>query len=417
MTRWKRMVAVVAVVIALASCAGLPARDGTESRSVQIDAAHTGVSTTKVAARPRLLWSKHFGDERVLTVPIIVGELVVVGMKPATSEPPAPPSSMVVAYDRRTGAQRWVHQLSANGDITLAYADQHVIVSGPLNDLSALDLHTGDLLWSTPVDGVFLPPPTVFGRQVFLTEDSTDGHDRLRSFDLDTGKQRWSTVVEDESDAVPAATADGVFLTAAENVTTKLALSDGHVLWRRLFGGTGGGGGHAVPRNGRVYAADSSGDYEPPVAGVSKILDQATGATLRDFRTSFQPVVGTKNLIVGTSTWLHDLTADGASVRWAYHPRAGEHILTQPVIAGQTLFVLVRGLAGPNQPPTSNPDVVLVGIRMADGTESSRLTVGGNGDQAPPNHTDNRPVMAAANGVLAFSWNVLGPVDDLYVVG
>jgi hypothetical protein len=224
-------------------------------------------------------------------------------------------------------------------------------------------------------------------------------------------------VVDDEPAAVPAATADGVFLTAAENVTTKLALSDGHVLWRRRFDGTGGGGGHAVPRNGRVYAADSSGDYEPPVAGVSKILDQASGVTLRSFRTSFQPVVGTQNLIVGTSTWVHDLTADGASVRWAYHPRAGEHILTQPIIAGQTMYVLVRGLAGPNQPPTSNPDVVLVGVRMADGKESARLTIAGDGGQAPPNHTDNRPVMAGADGVLAFSWNVLGPVDDLYVVG
>ena len=202
MRRWKRMVALVAAVIALASCGGLPTRDGTESTSVQIGAAHTGVSTTKIAATPRLLWSKHFGDGRVLSVPIIVGELVVVAMKPPSSTPPAAPSSVVVAYDRRTGAQRWVHQHAANGDVHLAYADQHVIVSGPLKDLSALDLHTGELLWSTAVDGVFLPPPTVFGRQVFLTDESSDGP-RLKSFDLDTGTQRWSTVVDDETDAVP----------------------------------------------------------------------------------------------------------------------------------------------------------------------------------------------------------------------
>jgi outer membrane protein assembly factor BamB len=191
------------------------------------------------------------------------------------------PGVLLYALDAATGAERWVHAGTggAAGVVEPAISGDTVFVGGHAGgEATALDLHTGQPLWSTPL-GKFVFTPTVTDTLVVYPTRLLGEVAELIALDRATGDIRWRRELPDSAGRPGGTQHAGVQLgdrlVLGTSVAEALAvrLSDGSVLWRRSTGTSQLGGGYRYP----ALAVDGAalllrGD------GMHESFDPATGA-------------------------------------------------------------------------------------------------------------------------------------------
>ena len=167
---------------------------------------------------------------------------------------------VVVALDPATGEERWRYDLAPNyaghdgshsGPIsTPAIAEGRVFMLGPLGHLAALDLATGEALWTVHlVDDLgseaqyygFASSPAVVGDTVVLQIGGETG--AVAGFDVATGEVRWRAVADETMAQSPIVTEIGgrrQVLVLGSKLLVGLDPADGSVLWEMEHGGQPG---------------------------------------------------------------------------------------------------------------------------------------------------------------------------------
>ncbi len=140
---------------------------------------------------PRESWSDDIGeesdgDELILAQPLVV-ESVLFTMDSR---------STVKAYDRLTGRVYWEKDLDPHDEDDgffgggIAYADGRIFVSTGFARVFALDVRSGDVIWSQDAPAPIRAAPTVNGGRVFIvTLDN-----QTLSLAADDGRRLWSHI-------------------------------------------------------------------------------------------------------------------------------------------------------------------------------------------------------------------------------
>lgn len=141
-------------------------------------------------------------------------------------EDPAGPG-WLIAFDARTGDERWRAAVAATGSSSASIGIAHgiVVARGRDQSLQGLDATTGERHWSTPLDGFHRVDGTP--SSVLVTDGTT-----LKALDRRTGKIQWTYSSDGQFGSildVIVATDDTAVVIG--NGTRGVDLHDGHQLW------------------------------------------------------------------------------------------------------------------------------------------------------------------------------------------
>jgi len=101
----------------------------------------------------------------------------------------------VNAFDARTGARRWTHQIEVGAQLRdaafgggVSYADGRVYATNGTGEVVALDAGTGNQLWKTKPAGPLRGSPTIaFNSLYVMTQDN-----QIYALDLSNGETVWN---------------------------------------------------------------------------------------------------------------------------------------------------------------------------------------------------------------------------------
>nr|WP_241434603.1 PQQ-binding-like beta-propeller repeat protein [Natrialba asiatica] len=130
---------------------------------------------------------------------------------------------------------------SSNGDVQSKFAtdttggltaaavgDQTVYVGSEEGSLSAYDIETGDVKWSSDVELGLVGPPALADETVYVVDiDAT-----LRAFDPSDGTIHWAEQLPGVSEGSPAVIGGAVYLGDTQGTVHCLATDDGERLWQ-----------------------------------------------------------------------------------------------------------------------------------------------------------------------------------------
>lgn len=282
------------------------------------------------------IWQRRVGYS-VRNAPAVAGGIVVFAANDGT----------VHAVDAATGEDCWRYALAPQAEVVSRniYAApiivDGVVYVGVRRELVAIDLQSGDVLWSViPIDSSgdlasHVTPAVGLGLLVMAFDR---GHEGLMAFDMLTGERVWQTGPEVSlgMQGSPVIAGETVYVVNETTQVTALSLLDGSVRWSIRLDERGFGWGYcavATPAydNGILYAGTQFGELHA--------LDASTGSLL----------------------WTHEVAP--ALIR-ASHYR-GE------IAAASVAPTLTPGLLW-----TGGPDGVLRAIYIGDGQEQWSLDLG-----------------------------------------
>ncbi len=108
--------------------------------------------------------------------------------------------NQVSAYDREDGTERWQRKLEDQMQLCTPATDQGIVVTSR-NGVALLDADDGEALWRRDLDGNAIDgTAAVADGTVFLS----DGDERFYALDLETGETLWSVPFERETTPVVA---------------------------------------------------------------------------------------------------------------------------------------------------------------------------------------------------------------------
>jgi outer membrane protein assembly factor BamB len=154
----------------------------------------------------------------------------------------------------RTAAQ-WTRRLGGKINGGLAFYGNAVYVESFDKRVSALDLRTGKVLWSTPVNGVVMTTPIVANGVVVVGTGTSQEllesaarvvwgrpqGDAVIALSAGTGRILWSYHTTGEDMPSPALVRvrgdDAIIFANGDNHVRVLRLRDGHLLWQRTVDG------------------------------------------------------------------------------------------------------------------------------------------------------------------------------------
>lgn len=239
----------------------------------------------------------------------------------------------VLALDRRSGRLRWrtpmrdlvmTTPIVAKGivvagtgrDQTAIDSPQRIVWGRPQGDeIVALDARTGHVRWRYPTVGEDMPSPALVragGRDAIAF---ANGDDRVRALDLHSGRLLWSTPVRGVSTMASAAERNGVVYVLAGMSSAShrpdrvyaVRASDGTVLWSAPYGNADVS---PAAADGAVAVESANGTAGPSnrnAFNVVQVLDAANGRLLWSYQS---PLGFFSN--VGTSEEAVAATIDGA---------------------------------------------------------------------------------------------------------
>jgi outer membrane protein assembly factor BamB len=404
MRRIGGVVGVVVVLSGLLAGCDLPTYpDGTQQLSPQAGPAGTGASATTISATPTVRWRWAIDSEQDggVGTPVIKGDLVIVpvfygygGLEPNDTN-----ASRVIAFHRLTGEVVWETLVGHDGHLQIAASGTMVFAQGNDSGLTALDLATGAERWHAELTGTSSMGPTVVDGVVYTSVHGTSAE--MTAFEAATGDVLWFEVFEmiTGSSARPVVSGDVVYLPGICGSTYAARRSDGQRVWYQKGGCYGGGDAGGVVRNGRVYSAETGGNFEEEQA----ILSQATGARIGTFASRYLPVVGRSNMILaGPGTSLENWSVDGRMRRWhtdltttaaTEYPR----VHMAPLAASNTVFAVV---AGDVPHPGDGLAAELIGVGVGDGKVTHRVPLGTFDNIL----RSRQQGLAAGNHVIAVAW-------------
>ena len=129
----------------------------------------------------------------------------------------------VDAFDARSGAPIWSHQIAKPVGGQVAYAHGVVYATGgwgPTSRLYALDASSGQKLWVRTNPSQFISGPTVANGVVYAGDDTI-----LRAFDARTGADIWTAQINSVARSYPAV-ADGYVYATGRGPISLYALDE-----------------------------------------------------------------------------------------------------------------------------------------------------------------------------------------------
>jgi outer membrane protein assembly factor BamB len=132
-----------------------------------------------------------------------------------------------------------------------------VVVGG--GAVTAHDLATGNLLWSTTLTGGVATAPAWAGDTIVVTETQATAPDAftgVAALDAATGAVKWERQIAGAGYSSPSVTGDSVLVSYNSGVA-RLRLSDGSLVWTVPLGGLPGTVSSPTTDGSRVYVVDS----------------------------------------------------------------------------------------------------------------------------------------------------------------
>jgi outer membrane protein assembly factor BamB len=210
----------------------------------------------------------------------------------------------VHAFDASTGAVVWATNLNRNlVGVTATKDTAFTFSTGAHPTVWALDPLTGDVLWSSVIDGVTgqLTRAIVASGTLFVA--ATSGSGTLVALDAATGTEVW-TMSGGGRFSVPAI-AGGVAYTHSGGTLFALDAATGAVIWQVNAGGAGPIDETTTVVDGRVFALTSE--------GVLQAFDAETGALDWSFQLDSQPgpaVAVANGVVYARSRGVEDMHVD-----------------------------------------------------------------------------------------------------------
>jgi outer membrane protein assembly factor BamB len=165
---------------------------------------------------PTIAWSRDL-DSPLSTLPILVGGLIIVGDQ----------GSELVAFDARTGEERWRTTGDGSFSGTPAAADGTLVVADAAGIL-AVDAVTGAPRWRREI---LSEAPRLVIDEGIVYLGTTDG--AVKGLDLATGEDRWSWQGDHSLSVRLDAVADGVaYANPNDGQVIAIELADGSERWR-----------------------------------------------------------------------------------------------------------------------------------------------------------------------------------------
>lgn len=315
--------------------------DGLQGGVVALDA-YTGAR----------LWAQRVGFS-VRNAPAVAGGVVVFASNDGT----------VHAVDAATGEGRWTYALAPAAETVSRniYAApiivEGVVYVGVRRELVALDLQSGEVIWSViPIDSwgdlaSHASPAVGMGLLVVAFDRGREG---LMAFDLLTSELVWQTgpEVAQGMQGSPVIAGETVYVINEITQVTALSLLDGSVRWTRRLDERGFGWGYcavATPAydNGILYAGTQLGELFALETGAGRVLwtHQVAPALVR--ATHYRGEIAAASVAPTITPGLLWTAGPDGVLRTLYIGDGsalseidfGVPILASPVPAGELLFV------------------------------------------------------------------------------
>ncbi|NJD30615.1 MAG: outer membrane protein assembly factor BamB [Gammaproteobacteria bacterium] len=213
---WRRALAAVAVLAALAGC--------NKDKDVAPPAELVEIKPTLAVQK---LWSEGVGggSEKLLLTLGVAGD--------GSTVYAAAQGGDVVALDAATGRERWKTDTKLDLSAGPGIGEGLVVVGTSDGDVVALDEATGKQRWKSNIPGELLSPALVYRDKVVLR--SVEG--RLRALSAADGKEQW--LVEDlvprlslRGTATPVGAGDVVVSGFDSGKVMSVTLASGEILWQ-----------------------------------------------------------------------------------------------------------------------------------------------------------------------------------------
>ncbi len=375
-----------------------------QARNFQIDATHTGATTSATLTPPlKQRWVVNFGQP--ISYPLIADGRVFVTVRNASGQ-----GTTLFALNAADGATLWSSNLAGSFAISGAcYENGRVFAVNGSGLLRAFDAATGNVVWSALLPGQFMfsSQPTVENGVVYTGGAGSGG--TVYAVDANNGALLWTRSVMNGAHSSPAVTSDGVYVSYSCPNVYKLNPATGAVIWHFAPGCSGGGGKTPALFNNRLYVRDSAGT----------IHDSFTGALIGNFIAKNTPVFsGTRGFFLegpngfGTFGTLRGRDVDTNAVLWSF---AGDGTLQSAVLAVND-NVYVGSASGK-----------LYAVNAATGAQVW-VTQAGTSIPFVDEHNFSQPVTSFASGegllvvptsttLVAYEGDTTAPVTQASVVG
>ncbi len=261
------------------------------------------------------------------------------------------------ALDRATGRTLW-QRAAAAASYALAYDGGRLFVVSGRYVAQAIDPATGETLWTARI-----ADPTMFAGSIVATGGRLyaldDGFGTfLSAFDAATGARAYR-VAAASTWGMPTV-GDGRVYLGEGDIEYAQAAADGRRLWGSPGDQFGDGKGTAAYHDGRVW--NNRG----------QVLDAATGAKLRDYRSTQIPAFGDGLALLADAGALVAVDEATGAQRWVLPVEGG--VVSPPLVVAGTVFAV--GGSGRLVSADLATGASLGAIRMDERWEGSERTAG-----------------------------------------
>src|SRR5687767_334486 len=392
------------VLICAVFATAVSAQVSEQARNFQIDATHTGATTSATLTPPlKQRWVVNFGQP--ISYPLIADGRVYVTVKNASV-----PGTTLFALNAANGATLWSSNLGGSFPWSgSCYENGRVFALNASGLLRAFDGATGNVVWSAllPNQFMFTSMPTVRDGVIYTGGAGSGG--TVYAVNATDGALLWTRSVANGDHSSPAVTSDGVYVSYACPNVYKLDPVTGAVIWHFAPGCSGGGGKTPALYNDRLYVRDSAGT----------IHDSFTGALIGNFVAKNTPVFsGSRGFFLegpnffGSFGTLRGRDVDTNAVLWSF---AGDGSLQSAVLAVND-YVYVGSASGK-----------LYAVNAATG-QQVWVTQSGTSIPFVDEHNVSQPVTSFASGegllvvptsttLVAYEGDTTAPVTQASLVG
>ena len=392
------------VLICAVFATAVSAQVSEQARNFQIDATHTGATTSATLTPPlKQRWVVNFGQP--ISYPLIADGRVYVTVKNASV-----PGTTLFALNAANGATLWSSNLGGSFPWSgSCYENGRVFALNASGLLRAFDGATGNVVWSAllPNQFMFTSMPTVRDGVIYTGGAGSGG--TVYAVNATNGALLWTRSVANGDHSSPAVTSDGVYVSYACPNVYKLDPVTGAVIWHFAPGCSGGGGKTPALYNDRLYVRDSGGT----------IHDSFTGALIGNFVAKNTPVFsGSRGFFLegpnffGSFGTLRGRDVDTNAVLWSF---AGDGSLQSAVLAVND-YVYVGSASGK-----------LYAVNAATG-QQVWVTQAGTSIPFVDEHNVSQPVTSFASGegllvvptsttLVAYEGDTTPPVTQASLVG